>query len=148
MPLILLTVLIGLPVLELYVIVRVGEAIGVELTILTLVVTSMLGYRLLRSQGRAVLQRFVGQLRANRPPALEALDGALVFVGGVLLMVPGFVTDAFGVLLLAPPTRGVLRGLIVRHYRSRLLGWVVRRPPAGHDVDATAVEIDHRELPR
>lgn len=151
MPLILLALLIGLPTLELFVIIRVGEAIGVELTILSLATTSMLGYRLLRSQGRAVLRRFVAQLRANRPPAQEALDGALVFIGGVLLMVPGFVTDALGALLLAPPTRALARQLIVRHYRSHFLGWVVRRPGATggpYDVDGTAVEIDRRELPR
>jgi UPF0716 protein FxsA len=151
MPLLLaLLLLIGLPAAEIYVIVRVGEAIGLLPVLLALLATSLLGARLVRAQGRAVLRRFAAALGAGDPPAREALDGALVFAGGALLIVPGFITDAAGALLLAPPTRSLARRLIVRHYRARVLAWVARSPAAGRgpDVEGTAVELGPRELPR
>jgi UPF0716 protein FxsA len=149
-----LAILIGIPVLEIYVIILVGHAIGLFWTVLLLVASSMIGVRLVRSQGRAVLRNFQAAIRAGRPPAREALDGALVFVGGALLIAPGFITDAIGAVLLIPPTRSVVRRLIVRHYAGRLVGYVSRTGPhpprAGRpqDVDGTAVEIDVQDLPR
>ncbi|MGI8558579.1 MAG: FxsA family protein [Solirubrobacteraceae bacterium] len=154
MPLILLLLLVGLPILEFYVILRVGDAIGFELTVVALVASSMLGVRLIRSQGRLVLRRTLDALAAGRPPALEAIDGALVFIGGVLLIVPGFATDLLGVLMLAPPTRAVLRGLVLRHHAARFLAAAARATgtrgggAAAGDVDATAVELPAHELPR
>jgi UPF0716 protein FxsA len=149
-----LAILIGIPVLEIYVIILVGHAIGLFWTVLLLVASSMLGVRLVRSQGRAVLRNFQAAIQAGRPPAREALDGALVFVGGALLIAPGFITDAIGAVLLIPPTRSVVRRLIVRHYAGRFVGYVSRTGPrqrgAGRpqDVDGTAVEIDVQDLPR
>lgn len=158
--LLLFLLLIGLPVLELYVIFQVGEAIGFALTLLALLATSVVGVKLIRSQGRLVLRRALDELAAGRPPAREAIDGALVFVGGVLLIVPGFVTDIFGLLMLAPPTRAILRALVLRHYAARFLASAARvarargarhpegGPPLPADVDATAVELPVHELPR
>jgi UPF0716 protein FxsA len=155
-----LLVLIGIPVLEIYVIVRVGEAIGALPTIALLVATSLLGVRLMRSQGRAVVRKFSAAIAAGRPPAREALDGVLVFTGGALLVAPGFVTDAFGAALLAPPTRALVRRWIVHHYGGRFVTFVAgaprrgRRGPPGpgdgdaYDVEGTAVEVDRRELDR
>ncbi|HEU0317452.1 MAG TPA: FxsA family protein, partial [Solirubrobacteraceae bacterium] len=120
MPLLILAVVIGLPILELYVIIRVGEAIGPLWTVLALTCTSLIGVRLVRSQGRAVLRDFSAAIAAGRPPAREALDGALVFVGGALLIVPGFVTDGLGLLLLFPPTRVVARRSAKRRFRNRV----------------------------
>jgi UPF0716 protein FxsA len=158
--LLVLAVAIGLPIAEFYVIIKVGEAIGPWWTVLALVGTSMLGVRLVRSQGRAVLRDFAGAIAAGRPPARAALDGVLVFVGGALLIVPGFVTDVLGALLLAPPTRAVIRGQIIRHYASRLVAHLARagagRPGSGsraaaeqvYDVDGRAIEVDPDKLPR
>lgn len=160
-----LVALIGIPILELYVIVRVSEAIGVLPTVALLVLTSLIGVRLMRSQGRLVVRRFSAAVAAGRPPAREALDGALVFAGGALLMAPGFVTDVAGAAMLAPPTRALLRRWIVRHYAGRFVTFLAgaprrgRRPGAGpgtgpagravaYDVEGTAVEADSRELDR
>jgi UPF0716 protein FxsA len=152
-----LLVLIGVPVLEIYVIVRVGEAIGVLPTIVLLVATSLLGVRLVRSQGRAVVRNFSAAIAAGRPPAREALDGVLVFTGGALLVAPGFVTDVFGALLLAPPTRALVRRWIVHHYTGRFVTFIAgaprrrRRPPngsGGYDMEGTAVDVDRQELDR
>src|SRR3712207_965951 len=88
---------IVVPIAELAVIIQVGQEIGVGPTVLILVADSILGSLLLRAQGRKTWQRFTHALRAGRPPAREVIDGALVLVGGALLLTPGFVTDVLGI---------------------------------------------------
>jgi UPF0716 protein FxsA len=145
LPLVLLFIVV--PIAEIYVIVKVGEAIGVLPTIGLLILDSVLGSVLLRSQGRAAWRRFNAALQAGRPPAREVLDGALIIMGGALLLTPGFLTDILGAVLLLPPTRAGIRRLLVRNLRSRLVVRVVgatrgRRRPAPSDVDGTAVDVD------
>jgi UPF0716 protein FxsA len=74
----------------------------------------VLGSVLMRAQGRAVWRRFGDAVRAGRPPATEVADGALVLFGGALLLTPGFATDALGRALLIPPTRAIVRRVLVR----------------------------------
>jgi UPF0716 protein FxsA len=143
MLLILLALFIVVPLAELYVIIQVGQAIGALPTIALLLLDSLLGSWLLRSQGRAVWRRFQAALAERRPPAREVVDGALVIGGGALLLTPGFITDVFGALFLLPPTRAAVRRLLLRHARGRLLvGLAGRARPGGarrdYDVDATA----------
>jgi UPF0716 protein FxsA len=147
MPL-LVVLFIVVPLVELYVIIQVGQAIGALPTIAILIADSVLGAALWRTQGRAVWRRFNAALDERRPPAREVLDGVLVIFGGALLLTPGFISDVAGLLLLLPPTRAVVRRLLVRHFSDRL---VVRAfgQPAGrrrrrsdYDVDGTAVEVD------
>lgn len=155
LPLLLLFILV--PLAELYVIIQVGEELGAWPTIGLLLLDSLLGSWLLRSQGRAVWRRFRATLAAGRPPARETIDGALVIAGGALMLAPGFITDAFGVLLLLPPTRAAIRRGILRNARSRLFlgfgsgfgGDAPRgRTRQDYDVDATGSEIDPPILPR
>src|SRR5436305_5155383 len=108
----LLIVFILVPIAELYVIIQVGEAIGVLPTIALLIADSVLGSLLLRGQGRAAWRRFNATLATGRPPAREVLDGALIIFGGALLLTPGFLSDILGVLLLLPPTRALFRGVL------------------------------------
>jgi UPF0716 protein FxsA len=145
---------IGLPILEIYVILQVGEAIGVVPTIALLILDSVLGAWLMRSQGRIVWRRFTAALAEGRPPAREVLDGALVIVGGALQLAPGFVTDAFGFFLVVPPTRAIVRRMLVRRLARggamRVGGWAASRRarPTSYDVDGTAREdVRHPELP-
>ncbi len=126
MLLLLVLLFVVVPLAELYVIIQVGEAIGAPATIALLLLDSLLGAWLARSQGRAVWRRFQAGLAEGRAPAREAIDGALVIAGGALLLAPGFLTDIVGVLLLAPPTRALARRLIVRSARSRLLMGLAR----------------------
>src|ERR671937_475811 len=114
MALFLVLIFIVLPIAELYVIIKVGAAIGVLPTIALLVLDSFLGAALLRSQGRAAWRRFNEALSQGRVPAREVFDGTMVILGGAFLLTPGFITDAIGLLLLIPPTRAIFRGLVAR----------------------------------
>ena len=104
---------ICLPIAELYVIIQVGGAIGVLPTIALLLLDSLLGAWLLRSQGRTAWRRFQVALGETRVPAKEVYDGAAIIFGGALLMTPGFITDIFGFALLIPPSRAALRKLLM-----------------------------------
>src|SRR5919205_3864122 len=121
MPLLLVLLFIVVPIVELFVIIQVGEAIGVLPTIALLIADSVVGSMLMRSQGRAAWRRFNAALAEGRPPAREVLDGVLVIFGGALLLTPGFVTDLFGLAFLLPPTRALIRRLLVRRFASRLV---------------------------
>jgi UPF0716 protein FxsA len=148
---------VGMPILEIYVIIQVGQAIGILPTLALLIFDSLLGAWLMRSQGRIVWRRFTAALEAGRPPAREVLDGALVIVGGALGLAPGFVTDAFGLFLIAPPTRAIVRRALVkrlaRRGAMRVGAWAGGRGratgPQDYDVDGTAHEepFDPRRLP-
>lgn len=144
----LLLLFVVVPLVELYVIIQVGQAIGALPTIGLLLLDSILGSLLLRAQGRTVWRRFRAALAAGRPPARETIDGALVILGGALMLTPGFVTDAFGILLLLPPSRAFARRGILRSARTRLfLGFAGGAASRGrsrqdYDVDATARDID------
>jgi UPF0716 protein FxsA len=145
---------IVVPLAELYVILKVGEAIGPLWTVLILLADSIVGSLLLRSQGRAVWRRFTEAMNAGRLPHREVLDGALVIFGGAFLITPGFLTDVVGLFLLLPPTRAVARRFLVsavgrRFLPVRMAGGAARRmrtrPGASqpdYDVEGTAVEHD------
>jgi UPF0716 protein FxsA len=151
---------IAVPIVELYVILQVGQAIGALPTIAILIADSILGSMLMRSQGRAAWRRFNEALAAGRPPAREVLDGVMVIFGGAFLLTPGFVTDVLGLLLLLPPTRALIRRIAVRALTRRVIAVRIAtaasrrgaRPDAGaphYDVAGTATEIDpvDRQLP-
>lgn len=154
----LLVLFIVVPILELYVILQIGQAIGVLPTVALLILDSVLGSVLMRTQGRAVWRRFNQALAEHRLPHREVTDGVLVILGGALLLAPGFVTDVFGALLLLPPTRAVIRGLLGRRLLPRMvagsmgggMGGPWTRPPRGPadgDVEGTATEAEPRRLP-
>jgi UPF0716 protein FxsA len=114
MALILFFVFILLPIAELYVIIQVGQAIGLVPTLALLIIDGVIGAALARSQGRAAWLRFNQAMAAGRVPAREVIDGALIVFGGALLLSPGFITDLLGLVLLLPPTRAILRAMLKR----------------------------------
>lgn len=145
--LVLLFVLV--PIAELAIIIQVGQAIGVWWTIALLVADSVLGSMLMRSQGRAAWRRFNDALGSGRVPAKEVIDGGLVIFGGACLLTPGFISDLFGAALLLPPTRAVIRRLLVRRFATRMVAGAVRGPlrPRGRaDYEGTAHEVDNPRL--
>jgi UPF0716 protein FxsA len=166
MPLLIL-LFIALPILELLVIIEVARGIGLLPTLVLLFVTGVVGAMLLRSQGRTAWQRFNLALAEGRIPARETADGAMIIFGGALLITPGFITDAVGLSLLAPPTRAIVRrGLGAMASRRIAFSWRMarrasRRPPSrsepppaatgrGYDYEGTAREVTdaETELPR
>jgi len=167
MPLFLIVLFIVVPIAELYVIIQVGQAIGLWPTLALLLADALLGSFLLKHQGRGAWLRFNEALAQRRFPGKEVVDGLLIVVGGTLLLAPGFITDIFGLVLLIPPTRAIVRGLLKRFTIGRFV--VVGMPGAGtfgtggrgpgdrgpsrdYDFDASAEEVpvngDGRQLPR
>lgn len=116
----LLVIFVILPIAELYVIIQVGHAIGVFDTIGLLLLVSLVGSWLVKREGLAVWRRFNEQVQAGMAPGNEIADGVMVLLAGALLISPGFVTDVFGVLLLLPPVRAVVRALLVRRTANRI----------------------------
>jgi UPF0716 protein FxsA len=148
MPLALVALFVVVPLVELYVILQVGQEIGVWWTIALLFAGSVAGSLLLRSQGRSVWRRFRETLAAGRPPAREVADGALIIFGGALLLAPGFVTDAVGFFLLLPPTRAIVRRVLVRRITFGIVSGAAPRGPRGYDVEGTATDVEReRRLP-
>src|ERR1700722_548798 len=108
-------------VAELFVIVKVAEAIGVLLMIVLLIAAWPVGIWAVRSEGRVVLRHFSAAVAEGRPPGREVFDGVLSGLGGGLLMVPGFISDIVGLFLLFPPTRMLVRAGLVRNFQHRLV---------------------------
>ena len=127
--LLLATAFIGIPLLEIFVLVQVGQVIGPWWTILLLIVSGVLGTWLIRREGGRAWRALSEALQTGRMPAREIADGALILVGGTLMLAPGFVTDAVGMLLILPVTRPVARTMLTRVVTRRLLGSGLAGPP-------------------
>lgn len=136
---ILFLALLLVPVLELYVIVQVAEAVGALETIVLLLAVSAAGAWLLKQQGTAMWRRLHDTVRRGEMPAAELADGAMIVVGGALLLTPGFVTDAVGLTLLLPPGRAALKGVT-----RRALGRWVRRRRARRGVAVYEADVVER----
>lgn len=135
-----LVVLLAATLVELTVLVAVGHAIGFWATIALLILASLVGGALLRREGARTVAAFTQALRTRKPPHQELLDGMLIAAAGVLIVLPGFVSDVLGILLLLPPTRALVRQRILRSTPLRtpasfgsgsvIDGEVVDDPPA------------------
>jgi UPF0716 protein FxsA len=129
------------PIVEIYVIIQVGQVIGPWWTILLLVADSILGSWLVRREGRRAWQALTTALQSGRMPAKELTDGGLILVGGTLMVSPGFVTDIVGFALIVPVTRPLARRLLTRAVQRRLLAGQRRGPgPDGPVVRGEVVD--------
>ena len=108
------------PAVEIYLLIRVGGWIGAGNTVLLIIATGVGGAHYTRQQGLEVVRRMEAALAAGRPPAVEIVDGALLLVGGALLITPGFVTDLAGFSMVFPPTRAMWRGAVMDWLRRRI----------------------------
>jgi UPF0716 protein FxsA len=137
------------PIAELFVAIKVAEAIGVLLTVILLLAGWPVGMWLAKREGRAAWRRLSAAVSQSRPPGREVIDGALVLIGGILLIVPGFITDVLGLLMLLAPTRSLTREAIARNFQSRLVVAATRfsrTPRSSYDVDSTATDLDSPQL--
>lgn len=125
--LVLVLLFIVLPVAELYVLVQVAQQVGVLGSLALMVVVSVVGAWLVKLEGIGLLGRVRRDLAAGRMPTDTVIDGFLILLAGALLLTPGFITDCVAVLLLLPPTRKVIRTIVLRSFRQRLEGGIVGR---------------------
>jgi UPF0716 protein FxsA len=102
------------PVLEIYLLIQVGQVIGALWTVFFVVLTAVIGIRLLKVQGLSTLSRAQQKMSSGQMPAEEMLEGMGLIVAGAFLLTPGFFTDTIGFLLLFPPTRAWIVALIVQ----------------------------------
>ncbi len=105
------------PIVEIYLLIKVGQVIGAGWTVALVVLTAIIGVWLLRLQGLSTLLRARHKLEHDELPAQELLEGVCLVIAGALLLTPGFFTDGVGFLLLLPPTRQWL----VRRLAARLV---------------------------
>jgi len=115
----LLLIFVGISLLELVLILRVGQVVGIWYTVLLLVLTSLLGVLLAKYQGFLTIRQMQSSLSYGQMPGDAMLDGILVLVGGILLFIPGFITDIVGFLCLLPISKKVIREYIkklIRYY--------------------------------
>lgn len=137
---VLFTVFIVVPLVEIYVLVQVGQVIGPWWTILLLVADSILGTWLIRHEGARAWRALREALESGRMPGRELSDGALILVGGTLMLAPGFVTDGLGVLLILPFTRPVFRRLLATLVARRVaLGVTGNATRPGHRPEGPVV---------
>lgn len=102
--------------LELYVLIAVGSVLGAMPTILLIIASAALGSYLLKQQGLATWQRFQTTMARNEVPAYELVEGFLILLGGALLLTPGFITDAVGLICLLPSLRQKIIAYLMQHY--------------------------------
>ena len=120
--------LLVVPVVEIAAFIVIGDAIGLWPTLLMILVTAVLGTILLRRQGLALFAQMRREMDAGRVPARELADAAMLLAAGILLLTPGFVTDAIGFALFLPPVRAAIRTFVTS--RVRVVG------PGGMDMGA------------
>jgi UPF0716 protein FxsA len=150
-------VLIGLlvlPLVELFVIIKVAEAIGALLTVVLLVGTSFVGGAIVRRAGARAWESLRSATATGGAPPRDVVDGAIMLLGGVLLVIPGFVTDAIGLLLVLPFTRRLARwavaGFVLRRVRVLRRAGPGRRSGDGDVIDGEVVDEepgDKRDRP-
>jgi UPF0716 protein FxsA len=117
------------PLVEIAVFLQVVQWIGVLDTLALMLLISIGGAWIVKRQGGGTMARMRAELDAGRVPAGPLVDGALLLVAGLLLLVPGFVTDAFGLLLLIPPVRGIVKVALGRRFAVRARRRVRGAPP-------------------
>lgn len=124
MPVIALLFLV-VPIVELVVIVYAAQTIGTPQTLLLLLVVSIVGAWLVKLEGVGVWRRFLASVNRGEMPHREIVDGVLILAAGAFMLTPGFVTDVVGLLFLAPPSRAVVRGLVLKRLTSGVAGTTI-----------------------
>ena len=142
MALILFLLLLLTPLIELYVLIEIGRVIGALSTIALCILTALIGAALLRHQGLQTLRRARVNLDRGTVPALEMFEGVALALGGILLMTPGFLTDAMGFACLIPVTRRLLVGMALA--RVHVVHGPVARPRDGRRPDTNVIEGEYK----
>lgn len=117
---IIVAALVIVPLVEIAVLIGASQIIGLGWTLVLMLATSFIGGWLLRKEGAKAWRAFQTDLAERRPPGNAATDGLLVLIGGLFMLVPGFVSDVIGLFFILPPTRRLARGFVVRVMGPRM----------------------------
>ena len=115
----LLFFIIGVPIIEIYLFIEIGSKIGAVLTIFLILSTAFIGVIYVRYEGFNTLRSAMGQLIKNEIPLFEIVSGAALVIGAFLLLLPGFLTDAIGLLLIFPITRKMIFKKVSSKYKEK-----------------------------
>lgn len=107
--------LLIVPLTELYILIEIGASIGGLSVILLIILTAILGVSFMRQQGMAAMQKIQQGMAVGLAPDKEVLEGVFIFIGGLFLLLPGFITDTIGLFFLIPPTRSFFVSLFVKN---------------------------------
>jgi UPF0716 protein FxsA len=116
----LILIFIVVPLIEILLLIEIGSRIGALYTIFIIILTGILGASMMRQQGFTIIRNIQRDLSLGRMPTGELINGALVLVGGIVLLTPGFFTDAVGFVLLIPATRALIRKKIQLLIRRKI----------------------------
>ena len=129
-----ITFVVVAPLVELYVIVQVGQSFGLLPTIALLIAVSAIGTSLIKSEGVKVYRDFVSAIRRGEEPTEQIVHGMCLLVAGVLMLAPGFISDVVSLTLLVPPIRRLIAGLVVRRATQKVT--VIRATHSGPIVES------------
>ncbi|MCH8502535.1 MAG: FxsA family protein [Aliidiomarina sp.] len=134
----LLLLFIGMPIIEILVLIQVGQVIGGINTVLLLIVTAVIGASLVRSQGLQSWQRAQQKMAMGELPSIELASGILLFVAGLMFVTPGFVTDLFALVIVLPPVRvslakKMMQRMQVQMVHGQAFGFHQRQRPSQQD---------------
>ena len=143
------------PVVELIVLIRLGQAFGLSVMTVIVLGTGILGAALARAEGLRALRAVRREIAAGRVPGLQVLDGFSVLVGGALLLTPGLITDGIGLALLFPATRAALQAIAWRWFERQLrsgslrvgvVRWGIGHSPSPSGADSERTGPERRRL--
>jgi UPF0716 protein FxsA len=133
--LLIISLIVVAPLIELYVIVQVGQNIGLFPTIALLIAVSAVGTTLIKREGIKVYREFVAAIQRGEEPAEQLVHGVCLLAAGVLMLAPGFMSDVVAILLLVPPTRVLIAKLVLRKSTTKVT--VIRATHTGPIVEVT-----------
>ena len=116
----LLLVFLTVPVVEIYIVVKVSQSTGVLNAVVLLILVSLAGVWLVRREGFSILRRVQVELAAGRLPGRQIVDGLILLFAGALMLTPGFGTDVLGLVLLFPPIRITVREFLIRRFAHQI----------------------------
>jgi len=131
--LLIISLVVVLPLVELYVIVQVGQSMGLLPTIVLLIAISAIGTSLVKREGIKVYQDFTATLQRGEEPASQIVQGFCILAAGVFLLAPGFISDVLAISLLLPPTRALVVVIMSRRHKDVIT--VIRATHTGPIVD-------------
>ena len=144
----LLFLFITVPLLELFLLIRLGEVLGTLNTVLIVILTGILRASFARSQGAGILSHIRAATSQGRIPGQEMVQGLLILAGGLMLITPGFLTDLLGFALILPPTRRLAAGWLTAYFKKRMQAGQWRINDIRIDPDHHHEQNDDHQPPR